>query len=352
MRAQWTYDPEAVAYYFAPLQASAPPYNTREVKAILDIASDGTLAGIELVEMGTPLPPPPLAMPPAAQPVDPHLAAFLRTQAKVERANDNGIWELLEEAADAISALSTAAAQPVAWREALELAKNIIFGAQHSAHRDRNYAKSSEYQSYIDELDQALAVPAQPDSEEIQEQRTKITEILKDAWEHVDHINEFYITASWRIHEWAASLTARPESAEVRFHGAQCPSYPYCTGGCGLGCTHEIERNRIRCESAEMRMLEVIASEARDFLADMVGGAAITPRAIENAKDLIGAVNDALAALHAVPDDQRATEDMTLAHNVRRAAIEECARYLDAEGNGIQAEKLRAAFVHSSEQRT
>jgi hypothetical protein len=25
------------------------------------------------------------------------------------------------------------------------------------------------------------------------------------------------------------------------FYGAQCPSYPNCIGGCGLGCTHEIE---------------------------------------------------------------------------------------------------------------
>jgi hypothetical protein len=25
------------------------------------------------------------------------------------------------------------------------------------------------------------------------------------------------------------------------FYGAQCPSYPACSGGCGLGCTHEIE---------------------------------------------------------------------------------------------------------------
>jgi len=26
------------------------------------------------------------------------------------------------------------------------------------------------------------------------------------------------------------------------FYGAQCSSYPNCTGGCGLGCTHEIEQ--------------------------------------------------------------------------------------------------------------
>jgi hypothetical protein len=25
------------------------------------------------------------------------------------------------------------------------------------------------------------------------------------------------------------------------FYGAECPSYPECSGGCGLGCTHEVE---------------------------------------------------------------------------------------------------------------
>jgi hypothetical protein len=62
MSAQWAYDPEARAYYFAPLQAAAPPYTTREVTAIIDIASDGTLAGVELVEMKHALPEPPVAL--------------------------------------------------------------------------------------------------------------------------------------------------------------------------------------------------------------------------------------------------------------------------------------------------
>lgn len=45
-------------YYFAPEHRTAPPYKRQiEVTAILDIASDGTLAGIELV-MGD-LPPAP-----------------------------------------------------------------------------------------------------------------------------------------------------------------------------------------------------------------------------------------------------------------------------------------------------
>lgn len=28
------------------------------------------------------------------------------------------------------------------------------------------------------------------------------------------------------------------------FHGAECMNWPNCSGGCGLGCTKEIERSR------------------------------------------------------------------------------------------------------------
>lgn len=57
--AWFTYDPEADAYYFAPSERTAHPYlEQREVRAILDIASDGSLAGVELV-WGD-LPPPPI----------------------------------------------------------------------------------------------------------------------------------------------------------------------------------------------------------------------------------------------------------------------------------------------------
>jgi hypothetical protein len=56
--AYFTYDPtHGGAYYFAPTGRAPPPYKTqRQVTAILDIAADGTLAGVELV-MGK-LPPP------------------------------------------------------------------------------------------------------------------------------------------------------------------------------------------------------------------------------------------------------------------------------------------------------
>lgn len=63
----WTYDDcEGLchAYYFAPTGRTPPPYLRQiHVTAILDIASDGTLAGVELV-MGDLPPPPELKDPP------------------------------------------------------------------------------------------------------------------------------------------------------------------------------------------------------------------------------------------------------------------------------------------------
>lgn len=50
--AYYTYDPEADAWYFARGDRSPPPYKTqRHVEAIIDVASDGTLAGIELLSL-------------------------------------------------------------------------------------------------------------------------------------------------------------------------------------------------------------------------------------------------------------------------------------------------------------
>lgn len=60
----WTHDDEAVKdvghlYYFAPTNRAAPPYRKqRHVNAIIDIAADGTLAGVELIDD---MPPPPVA---------------------------------------------------------------------------------------------------------------------------------------------------------------------------------------------------------------------------------------------------------------------------------------------------
>lgn len=58
----WTHDDEAVKdvghlYYFAPANRTPGPYLIqRRVTAIIDIASDGTLAGVELIDD---MPPPP-----------------------------------------------------------------------------------------------------------------------------------------------------------------------------------------------------------------------------------------------------------------------------------------------------
>lgn len=60
--AYWTFDEHAAEqvgnlYYFAPTNRAPGPYrNQRHVTAIIDIADDGTLAGVELIDD---MPPPP-----------------------------------------------------------------------------------------------------------------------------------------------------------------------------------------------------------------------------------------------------------------------------------------------------
>jgi hypothetical protein len=62
--AYWTFDEVAAKevgnlYYFAPANRAPGPYRTqRHVSAIIDIADDGTLAGVELIDD---MPPPPAA---------------------------------------------------------------------------------------------------------------------------------------------------------------------------------------------------------------------------------------------------------------------------------------------------
>ena len=62
--AYWTHDDKAVEdvghlYYFAPSNRAPGPYRRqRHVTAIVDIADDGTLAGVELIDN---MPPPPRA---------------------------------------------------------------------------------------------------------------------------------------------------------------------------------------------------------------------------------------------------------------------------------------------------
>jgi hypothetical protein len=47
--------------------------------------------------------------------------------------------------------------------------------------------------------------------------------------------------ADWQCFMDALNVALTKPSQPKPFYGAQCPSYPNCTGGCGLGCTHEIE---------------------------------------------------------------------------------------------------------------
>ena len=57
-KATFTYENSAGGhlYYFAPLTTAPGPYREqRHVKAIIDIASDGTLAGVELIDDMPPL---------------------------------------------------------------------------------------------------------------------------------------------------------------------------------------------------------------------------------------------------------------------------------------------------------
>ena len=54
----WTYDSEVRAYYFAPTSRRPSPYRRQiEATVVLDIADDGSLAGIELLAPATVCPP-------------------------------------------------------------------------------------------------------------------------------------------------------------------------------------------------------------------------------------------------------------------------------------------------------
>jgi uncharacterized protein YuzE len=49
--AQWSYDPVAKAWYIKLDERAAPPYlNNKCIQAVLDLDSQGRLAGIEILE--------------------------------------------------------------------------------------------------------------------------------------------------------------------------------------------------------------------------------------------------------------------------------------------------------------
>lgn len=55
----------------------------------------------------------------------------------------------------------------------------------------------------------------------------------------------------------AATVETKP------FYGAEYPSYPNCNGGCGLGCTHDIEQ-RQRSSAATGDDIELLRADIRD----------------------------------------------------------------------------------------
>lgn len=56
--ATFTFDEDECLYYFKPSKRIDPPYHRQQrVEAIVDIAVDGTLAGVEIIGLtATPLP--------------------------------------------------------------------------------------------------------------------------------------------------------------------------------------------------------------------------------------------------------------------------------------------------------
>ncbi len=87
-RAFFTFDEQSYRdhgyclYYFAPLDRAPGPMTQRHVEAIIDIASDGTLAGVELIDNM-----PPLVAPTSSDrnPRSPVPAPFMGEQAEAKR---------------------------------------------------------------------------------------------------------------------------------------------------------------------------------------------------------------------------------------------------------------------------
>lgn len=56
-----------------------------------------------------------------------------------------------------------------------------------------------------------------------------------------------------RMAEAAAKFKAEMAAEEkAPFYGAQCPDYPKCSGGCGLGCTYEVENREPRTAAGSL----------------------------------------------------------------------------------------------------
>ncbi len=129
-RATWTYDEEAHAYYFAIEGRTPSPYlNQREVTAIIDIAGDGTFAGIELA-MGDYPAPPASALAPS-----PPAPAGVREEAQAVADKLDAAYKEWESDTDALlwgpqRIAIIASALTSARQAALEEAAKIVTGLQ------------------------------------------------------------------------------------------------------------------------------------------------------------------------------------------------------------------------------
>lgn len=65
------------------------------------------------------------------------------------------------------------------------------------------------------------------------------------------------------------------------FYGAECPSYPDCNGGCGLGCTHKIESAKRADGEAGMAWWNGLSDDERTQWAEKAGNTGVAADAWE-----------------------------------------------------------------------
>lgn len=111
----------------------------------------------------------------------------------------------------------------------------------------REETRADKLGSRVDELEDRLAGnnSAQRPLDDDAKMVSRCLEILEtvpgeNLIDRVSRIFDWHRRLSDEYHALSETLS----STERPFHGAECPSYPNCDGGCGLGCTKEIERHR------------------------------------------------------------------------------------------------------------
>ena len=64
---------------------------------------------------------------------------------------------------------------------------------------------------------------------ELQMEQADIEKILRDSWEHVDHLDQFYITAATRLQEWYASASAPSVPVAWRWKYHDSEKWQHCS---------------------------------------------------------------------------------------------------------------------------